>query len=287
MQILSPLPYTLNIKGRLFSLDKPQVMGIVNVTPDSFYSGSRTQDDEAIAARCRTIRDEGATIIDIGAYSSRFGADDVPAEEEMARLRRGLQVIRRECPDMVVSVDTFRADVARMCVEEYGADIINDISGGTMDHQMFRTVARLGVPYILMHMQGTPQTMQDNPQYADLMREVFVYFAERINRLHDMGVADIILDPGFGFGKTRPGNFRILDEMDKLQVLGLPVLAAMSRKRMVYETLESTPAESLNGTTVVNTMALMRGASIIRVHDVRPAVEAVKIYNALCSSNLA
>lgn len=287
MQILSPLPYTLNIKGRLFSLDKPQVMGIVNVTPDSFYSGSRTQDDEAIAARCRTIRDEGATIIDIGAYSSRYGADDVPAEEEMARLRRGLTVVRRECPDMVVSVDTFRADVARMCVEEYGADIINDISGGTMDHQMFRTVARLGVPYILMHMQGTPQTMQDNPQYADLMRDVFVYFAERINRLHDMGVADIILDPGFGFGKTRPGNFRILDEMDKLQVLGLPVLAAMSRKRMVFETLESTPAESLNGTTVVNTMALMRGASIIRVHDVRPAVEAVKIYNALCSSNLA
>ena len=187
-QILSPLPYTLNIKGRLFSLGKPQVMGIVNVTPDSFYSGSRTQDDEAIAARCRTIRDEGATIIDIGAYSSRYGADAVPAEEEMARLRRGLTVVRRECPAMVVSVDTFRADVAKMCVEEYGADIINDISGGTMDHQMFRTVARLGVPYILMHMQGTPQTMQDNPQYADLMRDVFVYFAERINLLHDMGV---------------------------------------------------------------------------------------------------
>ncbi len=281
MQILSPLPYTLNIKGRLFSLDKPQVMGIVNVTPDSFYSGSRTQDDEAIAARCRTIRDEGATIIDIGAYSSRSGADDVPAEEEMARLRRGLTVVRRECPDMVVSVDTFRADVARMCVEEYGADIINDISGGTMDHQMFRTVARLGVPYILMHMQGTPQTMQDNPQYADLMRDVFVYFAERINRLHDMGVADIILDPGFGFGKTLADNYTLLAHLSEFHDFGLPLLVGVSRKSMIYKLVGGTPAEALNGTTAIHTASLLQGAAILRVHDVKPAVEAVQIVEAM------
>lgn len=271
--------HTLNLRGKLYSLCEPKIMGILNVTPDSFYAESRTSDEEHIAARVQQLMDDGADMIDIGGYSSRQGADDVSPEEEMNRLRRGLRVVRRLYPEVPISVDTFRADVARMCVEEEGADIINDISGGMMDRQMFRTVARLGVPYILMHMQGTPGTMQQAPHYDNLRREVMLYFAERIDRLCQMGAKDIIVDPGFGFGfgKTLEHNYELFHHLDDFNLFNLPLLVGISRKSMIYKLLGGTPQTSLNGTTVLNTIALMKGAHILRVHDVKEAVEAKRI----------
>lgn len=269
--------HSLNLRGKLYSLCEPKIMGILNVTPDSFYAESRTSDEEHIAARVQQLMDDGADMIDIGGYSSRSGADDVSPEEEMNRLRRGLRVVRRLYPEVPISVDTFRADVARMCVEEEGADIINDISGGMMDRQMFRTVARLGVPYILMHMQGTPDTMQQAPHYDNLRREVMLYFAERIDRLCQMGAKDIIVDPGFGFGKTLEHNYELFHHLDDFNLFNLPLLVGISRKSMIYKLLDGTPQTSLNGTTVLNTIALMKGAHILRVHDVKEAVEAKRI----------
>lgn len=269
--------HTLNLRGKLYSLCEPKIMGILNVTPDSFYAESRTSDEEHIAARVQQLMDDGADMIDIGGYSSRPGADDVSPEEEMNRLRRGLRVVRRLYPEVPISVDTFRADVARMCVEEEGADIINDISGGMMDRQMFRTVARLGVPYILMHMQGTPDTMQQAPHYDNLRREVMLYFAERIDRLCQMGAKDIIVDPGFGFGKTLEHNYELFHHLDDFNLFNLPLLVGISRKSMIYKLLGGTPQTSLNGTSVLNTIALMKGAHILRVHDVKEAVEAKRI----------
>lgn len=269
--------HTLNLRGKLYSLCEPKIMGILNVTPDSFYAESRTSDEEHIAARVQQLMDDGADMIDIGGYSSRSGADDVSPEEEMNRLRRGLRVVRRLYPEVPISVDTFRADVARMCVEEEGADIINDISGGMMDRQMFRTVARLGVPYILMHMQGTPDTMQQSPHYDNLRREVMLYFAERIDRLCQMGAKDIIVDPGFGFGKTLEHNYELFHHLDDFNLFNLPLLVGISRKSMIHKLLGGTPQTSLNGTTVLNTIALMKGAHILRVHDVKEAVEAKRI----------
>lgn len=269
--------HTLNLRGKLYSLCEPKIMGILNVTPDSFYAESRTSNEEHIAARVQQLMDDGADMIDIGGYSSRPGADDVSPEEEMNRLRRGLRVVRRLYPEVPISVDTFRADVARMCVEEEGADIINDISGGMMDRQMFRTVARLGVPYILMHMQGTPDTMQQAPHYDNLRREVMLYFAERIDRLCQMGAKDIIVDPGFGFGKTLEQNYELFHHLDDFNLFNLPLLVGISRKSMIYKLLGGTPQTSLNGTTVLNTIALMKGAHILRVHDVKEAVEAKRI----------
>ncbi len=268
----------INVNGRLLSMEQPLVMGILNVTPDSFFSGSRAQTKEDIRGRVRQIVDEGADIIDVGAYSSRPGADDVPVEEEMGRLRAGLSVVRELYPDAVVSVDTFRADVARMCVEEYGAGIINDISGGTLDEAMFPTVARLGVPYILMHIKGTPKTMQEAPRYDDVTVEVMRYFAERIQRLQDLGQKDIILDPGFGFGKTLEHNYELLSRLDVIrEMFRQPILVGVSRKSMIYRLLDTTPEDSLAGTIAVNTIALMKGANILRVHDVKEAVEAVRV----------
>lgn len=269
--------HTLNLRGKLYSLCEPKIMGILNVTPDSFYAESRTSDEEHIAARVQQLMDDGADMIDIGGYSSRSGADDVSPEEEMNRLRRGLRVVRRLYPEVPISVDTFRADVARMCVEEEGADIINDISGGMMDRQMFRTMARLGVPYILMHMQGTPDTMQQAPHYDNLRREVMLYFAERIDRLCQMGAKDIIVDPGFGFGKTLEHNYELFHHLDDFNLFNLPLLVGISRKSMIHKLLGGTPQTSLNGTTVLNTIALMKGAHILRVHDVKEAVEAKRI----------
>lgn len=269
--------HTLNLRGKLYSLCEPKIMGILNVTPDSFYAESRTSNEEHIAARVQQLMDDGADMIDIGGYSSRPGADDVSPEEEMNRLRRGLRVVRRLYPEVPISVDTFRADVARMCVEEEGADIINDISGGMMDRQLFRTVARLGVPYILMHMQGTPDTMQQAPHYDNLRREVMLYFAERIDRLCQMGAKDIIVDPGFGFGKTLEHNYELFHHLDDFNLFNLPLLVGISRKSMIYKLLGGTPQTSLNGTTVLNTIALMKGAHILRVHDVKEAVEAKRI----------
>lgn len=258
-------------------LSQPRVMGILNVTPDSFYAESRMQTDEAVEKQVMRLLSEGADIIDLGAYSSRPNADHVSAEEEMCRLRRGLEVLRCVAPEAVVSVDTFRADVARMCVEEYDVAIINDIAAGEMDAEMFSMVARLGVPYVMMHMQGTPQDMQLNPHYDNLLKEVMLYFAEKVDRLRQMGVKDIVLDPGFGFGKTLDHNYELLSQMEELACFGLPLLVGISRKSMIYKLINSTPQESLNGTTVLNTIALLKGAHILRVHDVKPAVEAVKI----------
>lgn len=275
------MTHTLNLRGRLLELREPQIMGILNVTPDSFYSDSRTPDEAHITERVHQMMDEGADMIDIGGYSSRPGADDVTPEEEMDRLRRGLRIVRKLYPEVPVSVDTFRADVARMCIEEEGADIINDISGGMMDRQMFRTVARLGVPYILMHMQGTPDTMQVAPHYDNLRREVMLYFAERIDRLCQMGAKDIIVDPGFGFGKTLEHNYELMNHLEDFAVFNLPLLVGISRKSMIYKLTGGTPQTSLNGTTVLNTISLVKGAHILRVHDVKAAAEAKQIYMAV------
>ena len=270
--------HTLNLRGKLYELCEPQIMGILNVTPDSFYSESRTPDEEQLRLRGIQLMKEGADMIDIGGYSSRPGADNVSAEEEMERLRRGLRIVRRLYPEVPISVDTFRADVARMCVEEEGADIINDIAGGMMDRRMFKTVAQLGVPYIMMHMQGTPDTMQQAPHYDNLRQEVMRYFAERIDRLCQMGAKDIIVDPGFGFGKTLEHNYELMAHLEDFHTFYLPVLVGISRKSMIYKLLGETPQTSLNGTTVLNTMALLKGAHILRVHDVKQAVEAKQIY---------
>ncbi len=262
-------------------LSTPLVMGILNVTPDSFYAQSRKQSDEEIAQRATQILSEGASIIDIGAYSSRPNAEHITAEEEMRRLRHGLSIITREHPEAVLSVDTFRADVAAMCVEEYGVAIINDIAAGEMDNRMFDTVARLNVPYIMMHMQGTPQTMQATPHYDNLMKEIFLYFAEKIAKLHELGVKDIILDPGFGFGKTLAHNYELLNNLQEFAQFEMPLLVGVSRKSMIYKLLGTTPEKALNGTTVIDTVALLKGADILRVHDVRQAVEAVRITEAM------
>ena len=270
----------INANGRLMDLSHPQVMGILNVTPDSFYAGSRKQNETEIVARVHQIIDEGGNIIDIGAYSSRPNAAEVSTSEEMQRLRFGLDIIRREVPDAVVSVDTFRADVAQMCAEEYGMAMINDISAGEMDKNMFATVARLGIPYIIMHMQGTPQTMQKHPHYDNVLKEVLFYFAEKVQRLRDLGIKDIILDPGFGFGKTLEHNYALLNQLEEFSVFELPILIGVSRKSMIYKLLDCTPEDALNGTIAVNTIALMKGADLLRVHDVKAASESIKIVEA-------
>lgn len=272
--------HTLNLRGKLYPIDEPKIMGILNVTPDSIYAESRTSDDTHIAERVKQMMEEGADMIDIGGYSSRPGADDVTPQEEMERLRRGIRIVRKLYPEVPLSVDTFRADVARMCIEEEGADIINDIAAGMMDRQMFKTVARLGVPYIMMHMQGTPDTMQIAPHYDNLRREVMLYFAERIDRLCQMGAKDIIVDPGFGFGKTVAHNYELMNHLEDFNIFKLPILVGISRKTMIYKLLGGTPQTSLNGTTVLNTIALTKGAHILRVHDVKQAVEAKRIWQA-------
>ena len=285
---MNAMDYTLNIKGRLFSLREPVVMGILNCTPDSFFAGSRKQTEKEIADRANEIVAQGGKIIDVGAFSTRPGADEVSEEEEMRRLRQALPVVRREQPDVPVSVDTYRPDVARMVVEEYGADIINDVSEGgitgivdkpleerydvdaeTDDRfkdypAIFRMMGRLKVPYILMSVQGN-------------LHDMLIHFDKEVQQLRDLHVKDIILDPGYGFGKTQEENFAILREQRKLEVMGLPILAGLSRKRLIWKTLGITADEALNGTTVVNTLALLNGASILRVHDVREAVQATKI----------
>ena len=270
-------PLYINVNGRLMDLSEPQVMGILNVTPDSFYAGSRSETEKDIVQRLHQIIDEGASIIDIGGYSSRPNAEHISAEEEMNRLRNGLEIIRKHQPDAVVSVDTFRADVAKMCVEEYGVAIINDISAGQMDEEMFPTIAKLGVPYIIMHMKGTPQDMQVSPQYDHFLKEIFYYFSEKVQKLRDLGVKDIIIDPGFGFGKTLEHNYELMNHLEEFSLFELPLLVGVSRKSMIYKLLETTPEEAMNGTTALHTIALLKGANILRVHDVKEAVESIKI----------
>ena len=270
-------PLYINVNGRLMDLSEPQVMGILNVTPDSFYAGSRSETEKDLVQRLHQIIDEGASIIDIGGYSSRPNAEHISAEEEMNRLRNGLEIIRKHSPNAVVSVDTFRADVAKMCVEEYGVAIINDISAGQMDKEMFPTIAQLGIPSIIMHMKGTPQDMQMNPQYDHFLKEIFYYFSEKVQKLRDLGVKDIIIDPGFGFGKTLEHNYELMNHLEEFSLFELPLLVGVSRKSMIYKLLGTTPEEALNGTTALHTIALLKGTNILRVHDVKEAVESIKI----------
>lgn len=276
------MEYTINVGGKLMDMSSPKVMGILNVTPDSFFSGSRKQTEKEIAERCNQIINEGGEIIDVGAFSTRPGAPEVSEAEEMDRLRNGLRILRREQPDAVVSVDTFRPEVARMAVEEYGVAIVNDVSEGGItgvvnrplewtqgDYpEMFRMVARLGVPYILMSVKPN-------------IEEMLMAFAKEVQQLRDLGVKDIILDPGFGFGKTLDDNYRLMAEMDKLQVFGLPLLIGVSRKSMIFRLIGGDPTTSLNGTTVLHTISLLKGGNILRVHDVREAVECVRIFKKL------
>lgn len=268
---------TINIKGELFSLDRPVVMGILNVTPDSFFAGSRKRTETEITTRIEEILAQGGDWIDIGGYSSRPDATPVTADEEMRRLELGLEILRHDYPSVPVSVDTFRADVARCCVEKYGVAMINDISAGELDPEMFRTVADLQVPYIMMHMRGTPQTMASLTDYTNLMDEIMLYFAEKVRQLRLMGVSDLILDPGFGFSKTLEQNYELMAHLREFGIFDLPILVGISRKRMIYQLLGGTPEESLNGTTALHTYALLNGADILRVHDVKEAVEAVRI----------
>lgn len=268
------MQYTINVRGRLVDLSQPMVMGILNATPDSFYSGSRKQTEAEIAERANQIIAEGGRIIDVGAFSTRPGAEVVSVEEETARLKRALQIVHREQPDAIVSVDTYRPLVARRCVEEFGADIINDVSEGGLtgivgqaiheEGDMFETVARLGVPYILMSVQPT-------------LEKMMLGFAEEVQRLHSLGAKDIILDPGYGFGKTLEQNYEIMKHSERLLEFGLPVLVGISRKSMIYKLLGGDPTTSLNGTTVLNTIALQKRTSILRVHDVKEAVEATRL----------
>lgn len=272
------MKYTINVRGRLLDLSVPQVMGILNATPDSLFAGSRRQTETEIAVRANEIIEQGGTIIDVGAFSTRPGADEVSEKEETERLRRALAIVRREQPDAVLSVDTYRPAVARMCVEEFGADIINDVSEGGItgivntpiheEESMFETVARLRVAYILMSVK---------PDLYSMMKA----FAAEVQQLRDLGMKDVILDPGFGFGKTLEQNYRIMDGMERLHELGLPLLVGISRKSMISRLLQTDASGALNGTTVLNTIALLKGASILRVHDVRECVEAVKIVSAM------
>ena len=273
--------YSLNLRGRLVTIDRPWVMGIINVTPDSFYGGSRVADEGMLIERVRQMLAEGADVIDVGACSTRPGSQQVDAQGEMDRLQWALAAIRREFPDTIVSVDTYRAQVAHRCVEEWGTDIINDISGGMIDQEMFATVAQLGVPYVLMHTRGTPETMSQLTDYHNVAAEVLEWMARRIDELRQMGVADVIADPGFGFAKTVEQNYELLARLDAFHALDAPLLVGVSRKRMIYTPLHCDADGALNGTTVVNTIALMHGAHILRVHDVKAAAEAVELTTML------
>lgn len=278
-------PYSLNLKGKLVTIDRPWVMGIVNVTPDSFYSGSRVTDEQTLVERVQAMIADGVDVIDVGACSTRPGSESVDAQGEMERLEWALAVIRRVAPDVILSVDTYRADVARRCVEQWGVDIINDISGGTLDEKMFQTVADLRVPYVLMHMRGTPETMSGLTDYDNVAADVLDWMARRIDELRQIGVSDIIADPGFGFAKTVEQNYELLSRLEGFHALEAPLLVGVSRKRMIYTPLDCDADHALNGTTVVNTIALLQGAHILRVHDVRAAAEAVKLTTLLRQSN--
>jgi len=272
--------FTLKVQGKLFDLSKPQIMGVLNLTPDSFYDGGRNNNLIDALKKTEQILSEGAHIIDIGAYSSRPGAEHISEKTESDRLLPVLRAIVNEFPDAVLSIDTFRSEIAKIAVSE-GAGIINDISAGSMDDEMFQTIAKLGVPYIMMHMKGTPQTMSSMNDYKDITIEVCQYFVSRIEKLKNLGVNDLIVDPGFGFAKNLEQNYELLANLEHLKSTGHPILVALSRKSMIYKLLETDSENALNGTTAANTIALMKGANILRVHDVKAALEVVKIVNQL------
>lgn len=274
----------ININGELLDLSTPIVMGILNVTPDSFYSGSRKQSEKEIIERAGQILNEGAGIIDIGGQSTAPSSPFHSAKEELDRVVPALQLIRKEFPDAILSIDTFYSEVVKRVVEKYGVNIINDISGGQIDDNMFETVAQLNVPYILMHMRGTPQTMQQFTNYDNFIQNILYYFSEKISKLNLLGVNDIIIDPGFGFSKTIDQNYRLMAYLKYFDTFDVPILAGISRKTMIYKLLGCTAEESLNGTSVLNTFALLSGAHILRVHDVKEAVECVKIVEKIKQS---
>jgi dihydropteroate synthase len=271
-------PRYINVKGNLIDLSLPRVMGVINVTPDSFYNSSRFTTDGEIVKAASAMIEEGADILDIGGFSSRPGAKNVTAGEEKSRVLKAVKLVTGLFPDSIISVDTFRSEIAREAVMDYGAAIINDISGGEADDKMFNIAGKLQVPYIMMHMQGVPSTMQKNPVYDDVTADILKWFGERIVRLHSEGVKDIILDPGFGFGKTINQNYELLNHLGDFSIAGLPLLVGISRKSMIWKTLGITPGDALNGTSVLNTVALINGADILRVHDVKEAVQAIKLF---------
>ena len=268
--------FTLNCKGRLLVVDKPLVMGIINTTPDSFFSGSRQESVDAVLAKAETMIQEGATILDVGGQSTRPGSDKLTVEEELKRVIEPIAAINKKFPEIFVSIDTYYSTVATMAVAA-GASIVNDISAGSIDSKMISTVAALKVPYVLMHMQGTPQTMQQQPVYENVTREVLDFLIMKVNDLHISGITDIIVDPGFGFGKSIAHNFELLRNLPVFKMLNCPLLLGISRKSSIYKTLGTTTENSLNGTTVLHTIGLLNGASILRVHDVREAMETIKL----------
>ena len=270
-------PRYINTGGNLLDLSVPKVMGILNITPDSFYPGSRFITDSELIKAAIEMSDEGADILDIGGYSSRPGAKDISAEEEVELVLRAIRLIRKELPASVISIDTFRSEIALEAVEGCGANMINDISGGEADNRMFDIAAQLNVPYVLMHMKGTPQTMQNSPVYEDVVAEILRWFGDKIFRLRSAGLKDIIIDPGFGFGKTTEHNFELLRRLGDFSVTGLPLMVGISRKGMIWKTLGISASDALNGTTALNAIALQSGADILRVHDVKEAVETIKL----------
>ena len=274
---------TINCKGNLIDVSSPKVMGILNITPDSFYDGGKYKNESDILFQTEKMLLEGATFIDVGAYSSRPGAAHISENEELSRMIPVVDLLINHFPEIIISVDTFRSKIAKETIEN-GAAIINDISGGKMDEKMFQTIADLQVPYILMHMLGTPQNMQQNPVYEDVTKEIISFFAAQIYKLHQLKVNDIIIDVGFGFGKTMQHNYEILNNLSLFEILDAPILAGVSRKSMLYKPLKINAYEALNATTVANTIALLNGANILRVHDVKEAMEAIKIVNQLESS---
>lgn len=275
--------YTLNCNKKLISLDKPIIMGILNATPDSFYKASRVTQSGEVLKRAQQIINQGGAIIDIGAYSSRPGADNITAEQEWARLEPVLATVRDNFNDVLISLDTFRADIAYKAYQKYNIDIINDISAGEIDPEMFNVAAQIKVPYILMHMQGTPKNMQQNTVYNNMVQDIFMFFAKKIEQLTTLGVNDIIIDPGFGFSKTVDQNYELLKRLTEFSIFELPVLAGFSRKSMIYKVLNTNADNALNGTTVLNTMALERGTKILRVHDVKEAFETIELFEKLHS----
>ena len=279
-------PRYINTRGVLLDLEIPKVMGILNITPDSFYTGSRYIADEEILKAAIEMLGDGADILDIGGYSSRPGAKDISPEEESKRVLKAIKLINRELPQAIISVDTFRADVARQAVVECGASMINDISGGDADNKMFSVLENLNVPYIMMHMKGNPRTMQDNPVYEDVVADILKWFGERIFKLKSAGVKDLIIDPGFGFGKTIDQNFELLKRLGDFSIAGLPVLVGVSRKSMIWKTLNITADVALNGTTALNAVVLFNGADILRVHDVKEAVQTIKLVRKIKNSGL-
>ena len=274
---------TLNVKGKLMDLSTPKVMGILNVTPDSFFDGGRFLDEKSVLAHATKMVNEGADFIDVGGFSSRPGASNLPDAEEASRVLPAIQLLTKHFPDTILSIDTFRSGIARQAVEA-GASMVNDISGGEQDPLMIKTVAALNVPYILMHMRGTPETMTTLTTYDDLIKDIIDYFHKKIKLLHQAGVKDIILDPGFGFAKTVEQNFELLNHLEHFRILGLPILAGLSRKSLIWKTVGATPDDALNGTTALNSIALSKGVSLLRVHDVKEAVECVKLASRMRKS---